>query len=208
MKEASPSHKCIIFSQWTSMLDLVQVITEIVCARERKKKKEERLRNAIIIFQEFTPTLSTIHACDLHLIILVHSGNSSYYMSIIPVKVALKKQSWKHVRLDGAMPQVYGSVDFFLVNIRMLKGKFPINGRTCCLFLLSSFLSYLNFSFLSSLREFPSPFPSDDLYIWMKQVQRAHALESFRTDSSISVFLVSLRSGGVGLNLTAASRMC
>jgi hypothetical protein len=38
------------------------------------------------------------------------------------------------------------------------------------------------------------------------QAKRADALSVFKTDADTSVFLVSLRSGGVGLNLTAASR--
>lgn len=41
----------------------------------------------------------------------------------------------------------------------------------------------------------------------MSQQQRSTALEAFRTDDSKSVFLISLRSGGVGLNLTTASHV-
>jgi SNF2 family DNA or RNA helicase len=38
-------------------------------------------------------------------------------------------------------------------------------------------------------------------------VDRARVVERFQTDSSIPVFLVSLRAGGVGLNLTAADHV-
>jgi SNF2 family DNA or RNA helicase len=39
----------------------------------------------------------------------------------------------------------------------------------------------------------------------MSQQQRAVVLETFRTDPNTRVFLLSLRAGGVGLNLTSAS---
>ena len=39
----------------------------------------------------------------------------------------------------------------------------------------------------------------------MNQQKRAQAVSGFTTDPSISVMLVSLKAGGVGLNLTAAS---
>lgn len=41
----------------------------------------------------------------------------------------------------------------------------------------------------------------------MPQAKRASALERFKTDTDVSIFLISLRSGGVGLNLTAASHV-
>eukprot|EP00053_Salpingoeca_punica_P018186 m.177383 g.177383 ORF g.177383 m.177383 type:complete len:597 (-) comp17379_c3_seq4:437-2227(-) len=41
----------------------------------------------------------------------------------------------------------------------------------------------------------------------MSQAQRVRVLDDFKKDPSIHVFLISLRSGGVGLNLTAASRV-
>lgn len=41
----------------------------------------------------------------------------------------------------------------------------------------------------------------------MPQAKRARALEQFKTDPSVRVFIISLRSGGVGLNLTAASHV-
>jgi len=41
----------------------------------------------------------------------------------------------------------------------------------------------------------------------MSQQQRSAALEAFRTDANKTVFLISLRSGGVGLNLTTASHV-
>lgn len=40
----------------------------------------------------------------------------------------------------------------------------------------------------------------------MSRSQRTAALNSFRDDSSINVILVSIAAGGLGLNLTAASR--
>ena len=40
----------------------------------------------------------------------------------------------------------------------------------------------------------------------MPQVQREAALRSFVEDDEITIFLVSLRSGGVGLNLANADR--
>lgn len=40
----------------------------------------------------------------------------------------------------------------------------------------------------------------------MSQPQRETALRRFERDDEVTVFLVSLRSGGVGLNLTAADR--
>lgn len=40
----------------------------------------------------------------------------------------------------------------------------------------------------------------------MAHAARGAVLEKFRTDSSYRVFLMTLRTGGVGLNLTSASR--
>ncbi|KAI9357016.1 SNF2 family N-terminal domain-containing protein [Zopfochytrium polystomum] len=41
----------------------------------------------------------------------------------------------------------------------------------------------------------------------MKRVDRASAMEQFKTDPKVTVLLISLKAGGVGLNLTAASRV-
>ncbi len=41
----------------------------------------------------------------------------------------------------------------------------------------------------------------------MKREERTKALEEFKFDKSCEVLLVSLRAGGVGLNLTAAQRV-
>jgi SWI/SNF-related matrix-associated actin-dependent regulator of chromatin subfamily A3 len=40
----------------------------------------------------------------------------------------------------------------------------------------------------------------------MKREERAEAMEKLRNDPKVEVLLVSLRAGGVGLNLTAATR--
>ncbi|MCJ1256463.1 hypothetical protein MMC24_004284 [Lignoscripta atroalba] len=41
----------------------------------------------------------------------------------------------------------------------------------------------------------------------MTRTQRSAALEAFRTDSAVTVFLVSIMAGGLGLNLTSGSRV-
>jgi SWI/SNF-related matrix-associated actin-dependent regulator of chromatin subfamily A3 len=41
----------------------------------------------------------------------------------------------------------------------------------------------------------------------MKREDRAKAMEELKTNKSCEVLLVSLRAGGVGLNLTAAQRV-
>lgn len=41
----------------------------------------------------------------------------------------------------------------------------------------------------------------------MSRVQRTTALEDFRNDASTTVILVSINAGGLGLNLTAASKV-
>jgi SNF2 family DNA or RNA helicase len=40
----------------------------------------------------------------------------------------------------------------------------------------------------------------------MKREERAEAMDKLRNDPKVEVLLVSLRAGGVGLNLTAATR--
>ena len=41
----------------------------------------------------------------------------------------------------------------------------------------------------------------------MKREDRSRAMEALKTDPSCEVLLVSLKAGGVGLNLTAAQRV-
>jgi SNF2 family DNA or RNA helicase len=41
----------------------------------------------------------------------------------------------------------------------------------------------------------------------MSQAKRAAAVDAFQNDGGVNVLLVSLRAGGLGLNLTAASRV-
>eukprot|EP01089_Gocevia_fonbrunei_P004241 TRINITY_DN14260_c0_g1_i2.p1 TRINITY_DN14260_c0_g1~~TRINITY_DN14260_c0_g1_i2.p1 ORF type:complete len:152 (-),score=30.77 TRINITY_DN14260_c0_g1_i2:93-548(-) len=41
----------------------------------------------------------------------------------------------------------------------------------------------------------------------MSQAQREASIKSFRTDPEIKVFLVSMKAGGLGLNLTSASHV-
>jgi SWI/SNF-related matrix-associated actin-dependent regulator of chromatin subfamily A3 len=41
----------------------------------------------------------------------------------------------------------------------------------------------------------------------MRRPERVLAMERLRTDPSVKVMLVSLKAGGQGLNLTAASRV-
>lgn len=41
----------------------------------------------------------------------------------------------------------------------------------------------------------------------MKREDRSRAMDALKTDPSCEVLLVSLRAGGVGLNLTAARRV-
>lgn len=41
----------------------------------------------------------------------------------------------------------------------------------------------------------------------MSQMQRQNAVMSFNTDPTVTVFLVSMKAGGLGLNLTAGSRV-
>lgn len=41
----------------------------------------------------------------------------------------------------------------------------------------------------------------------MSQVEREKAIDSFRDDASVSIMIASLKCGGIGLNLTMASRV-
>lgn len=41
----------------------------------------------------------------------------------------------------------------------------------------------------------------------MPQAQREHSIRTFRTDPGTNVFLVSMKAGGLGLNLTSASHV-
>jgi SWI/SNF-related matrix-associated actin-dependent regulator of chromatin subfamily A3 len=41
----------------------------------------------------------------------------------------------------------------------------------------------------------------------MTRIQRDQALDSFNEDGQVTVFLISIKSGGVGLNLTASNRV-
>lgn len=41
----------------------------------------------------------------------------------------------------------------------------------------------------------------------MSQIERGKAIDSFRDNASVSIMIASLKCGGIGLNLTMASRV-